>query len=193
MMKRASGLWHSLPPFCGSSVSTLSVSTPLITIGKPLVFFNLVCQVDANSKEPIVVANQQTGIYEAPACEKTSKLRDFVYPTQSLSSMAGRIRKYAICYDCGSKATEIVKSIKCVICGAKKRTLLMVACQETWPPRAERVAQKCSRCSCAQPDRSSLQQRIYTITCSSQDWGNRPVCCDCYMVPVPCRHSPNSS
>ena len=128
-----------------------------------------------------------------PSLTVDGKLFYLVYPTQPLSSMAGRIRQYAICYDCGSNETEIVKSIKCVICGAKKRTLLMVACQETWPARAERVAQKCSRCSCAQPDRSSLQQCIYTITCSSQDWGNRPVCCDCYMVPVPCRHIPNSS
>ena len=163
----------------------------MIFVGNPVVFFDLVCQVDA--KAPIVVANHQTGIYEAPACEKTSKFRDLVHPTWPLSNMSGRIRQYAICYDCGSNGAEILRSIKCVACGAKKSSLLMVACQETWPPRAERVAQKCSRCSCAQPDRSSLQQCIYTITCSSQDWGNRPVCCDCYMVPVPCRHSPNSS
>ena len=154
----------------------------MIAVGKPLVFFDLVCQVDA--KAPIVVANHQTGIYEAPACEKTSKFRDLVHPTRPLSNMSGRVRQYAICYDCGSNDTEIVRSIKCVVCGAQKRSLLMVACQETWPPRAERVGQKCFRCSCAQPDRSSLQLAIYTITCSSQSWGNRPVCFHCYGVPV---------
>ena len=145
-------------------------------------FFDLVFQVDSQT-----LFADSDFIFEAPACEQTSKFLDLVYPTRPLSSGAGRIRQYAICYDCGSNDTEIVKLVKCVVCGAQKRSLLMVACQETWPPRAERVGQKCFRCSCAQPDRSSLQLAIYTITCSSQSWGNRPVCCDCYGVPVPRR------
>ena len=142
-------------------------------------FFDLVFQVDSQT-----LFADSDFIFEAPACEQTSKFLDLVYPTRPLSSSAGRIRQYAICYDCGSNDTEIVKLLKCVVCGAQKRSLLMVACQETWPPRAERVGQKCFRCSCAQPDRSSLQLAIYTITCSSQSWGNRPVCFHCYGVPV---------
>ena len=163
----------------------------MIAVGKPLVFFDLICQADAHGKQ--YTSGHQTLISEAPACEKTSLLHELVYPTQPLSNMAGTIRQYAICYKCGLNEKEIVKTIKCVICEAKKRTLFMVACQEIWPPRAERVAQKCYRCLCARPDRSSSQQCIYTITSSSQIWGNRPVCCDCYMVPVPCRHIPISS
>ena len=168
-------------------IDILTETNPdMIAVGKPLVFFDLVCQVDAQA--PMVLTAHApdgnyrlTGIYEAPACEKTSKFRDLVHPTWPLSNMSGRIRQYAICYDCGSNGAEILRSIKCVVCGAKKSSLLMVACQETWPPRAERVAQECSRCACSSQDGMLC---IYRITSSSQSWGNRPVCFHCYGVPV---------